>query len=520
MIRLPWLQRARMILRRHGPACIAILSLTLLLRLPQSGESLWLDELHTAWAIDGSPAQIIERARIGNNSPCYFFLPWASRHLFGTTEVALRLPSLLAGTGFVLGLYAWVTCLARSRTAGAVAAVLAAVDPHSLFFALEARPYACVQLLALGQWVAWLASTGQPAPRVARRGWLATSVLLFYLHPTTFVLTGVQLVIGNLLWWRTAPDRRGLAPVTGLVYATLCLPLVLVLSSVYARREAWETLMAPVAWTAPLTLFPLLWAWGPPLLGWGLDRLIPRSLSLQTQAAPGPSAARAPTALDIPWLALAVLSALAAAWALTASGQLPTFLRRYLLGVTGGSFAVAALLTRLPRHPGARRATTLTTILIFWAACGPSLPACWQGRPVRRGDEPWRKILAHLATSWPDAQAPLLVASGLLEADALLDPVAQKQAFFREYCSLPVHSLYPCPVPADLVLPLPNHRMEVYLRQQSAVSTADRLWLLARGSRAPLARRAIEQVRPDLRLSQEWQLGTLFLAEFRKPPPP
>ena len=78
-------------------------------RLYQVGESLWVDELHTAWVISDRLVDLPHRAAMGNTSPLYFYLPWAATRLFGVGEFAVRLPSLAAG----IALAAWFKGEAR-----------------------------------------------------------------------------------------------------------------------------------------------------------------------------------------------------------------------------------------------------------------------------------------------------------------------------------------------------------------------------------------------------------------------
>src|SRR5689334_23229669 len=87
---------------------IAVL-LAAALRLPQMSDSLWLDELHTAWCASGSLADVAPRASIGNHAPLYFYLPYVTTSVFGLSEFNLRLPSLIAGLALVavVGTLVW-----------------------------------------------------------------------------------------------------------------------------------------------------------------------------------------------------------------------------------------------------------------------------------------------------------------------------------------------------------------------------------------------------------------------------
>src|SRR5688500_20002269 len=80
-------------------AIVAIIGLGAVLRLWQARESLWLDELHTAWCALGTPSQITPRAMAGNQSPLFFWLEWLLVRALGASELVLRLPSLVAGIG-------------------------------------------------------------------------------------------------------------------------------------------------------------------------------------------------------------------------------------------------------------------------------------------------------------------------------------------------------------------------------------------------------------------------------------
>src|SRR4029450_12630534 len=66
------------------------------MRVWQARESLWLDELHTAWCALGTLAQVAPRATIGNQSPLFFWCEWLLVQSFGPSELTVRLPSILA----------------------------------------------------------------------------------------------------------------------------------------------------------------------------------------------------------------------------------------------------------------------------------------------------------------------------------------------------------------------------------------------------------------------------------------
>ncbi|MBW8885306.1 MAG: hypothetical protein JF612_11170, partial [Planctomycetia bacterium] len=68
------------------------------LRIQPLGESLWLDELHTAWCAVGPLDEVAQRAAMGNQGPLFYWLEWLTLRLLGPNELSLRLISLLSAS--------------------------------------------------------------------------------------------------------------------------------------------------------------------------------------------------------------------------------------------------------------------------------------------------------------------------------------------------------------------------------------------------------------------------------------
>lgn len=132
-------------------ALAAIVGVAITLRTIQLNESLWLDELHTAWIVVDGPGTICERAAIGNQGAPWFFLVWATTQVAGLNEIALRLPSVVAGVVLVVLAFYVARCWTGQWSAGLFVALLVALDRNCIFYAQEARPYAWVQLIGLAQ---------------------------------------------------------------------------------------------------------------------------------------------------------------------------------------------------------------------------------------------------------------------------------------------------------------------------------------------------------------------------------
>ena len=76
---------------------LAIIAITgFVLRTSFAGHEFWLDEITTTWVINDGFSGIFERCWINNLSPLYYLIIYLSKELFGYTEVALRIPGILA----------------------------------------------------------------------------------------------------------------------------------------------------------------------------------------------------------------------------------------------------------------------------------------------------------------------------------------------------------------------------------------------------------------------------------------
>jgi hypothetical protein len=131
---------------------------------------LWLDEAEIARVTDGSLRGTLDAARDAHaHPPLLDVLVWASRQLLGSGDLALRLPSLLAGVLLVPAVYVAGVHL-YDRRVGLVAAAVAAVGPGFVWLSGTAQPGALAALLATLTLIAYLHAT--------RRGRLSDWVLL------------------------------------------------------------------------------------------------------------------------------------------------------------------------------------------------------------------------------------------------------------------------------------------------------------------------------------------------------
>jgi mannosyltransferase len=104
--------------------------------------SLWIDELGTHWVISGTLTETVERAWTYHGQTLLYYLVLKVWTLIGgTSEVALRVPSLVALATATVVLYRFVRRIAGGRAA-ALSIVAFLMIPSVSFTATDARPYA------------------------------------------------------------------------------------------------------------------------------------------------------------------------------------------------------------------------------------------------------------------------------------------------------------------------------------------------------------------------------------------
>lgn len=136
-----------------------ILILGLILRLINLGQSLWLDEAVQAITARSTFAYIFQEIVGDFHPPLYYFLMHFWVRIFGSSEIALRMPSVLFGVGTVYLAYL-IAKIIFPRTHYSLffvhcslpdlVALLLATAPFHIYYSQEARMYAMVTFLVTG----------------------------------------------------------------------------------------------------------------------------------------------------------------------------------------------------------------------------------------------------------------------------------------------------------------------------------------------------------------------------------
>ena len=129
-------------------ALLALLALSAFLRTRALDASLWIDEGISAGIASHPAAEIPGLLRQDGSPPLYYLLLHAWTEIAGTSEAALRAPSLLFAL-LTVPAALWAGRSLFGKEAGWICAAVAAVLPFLTLYAQEARMYALVGLLSV-----------------------------------------------------------------------------------------------------------------------------------------------------------------------------------------------------------------------------------------------------------------------------------------------------------------------------------------------------------------------------------
>ena len=208
----------------------------LILRLLAS-RGLWLDEAtEVSQARMPYGSMLHQLATTDVHPPLHHTVLWLTVRVFGDGELAVRLPSLIAGTLLIPVLYR-VGCEVYDRRAGLAAAALGAVAPFGVWYSEEARMYAFFMLFAtLAVWMQMRAL--RRGDRADWIGYALASAALLYNQYFSVLLVLTQQAVFAIAFLRG--DRRilrgwlGSAALLGLLVA----PLVPFAHEQFAANEA------------------------------------------------------------------------------------------------------------------------------------------------------------------------------------------------------------------------------------------------------------------------------------------
>jgi len=383
--------------------------------------SLWIDEAGTYWIAKDGFRDVIPRAVLGTApTPGYFILPWLAMKLGGTSEIVMRIPSVLAMAGAAWLIYLIGAHLVSSGT-GMVAAIVFACMRPVMFAAADARPYALAVLLLsahIFMLLRWI-ETG-------RFRFAALSAIFAALTMYVHIVFAIGFLVPAVwaLWSRK--NLAGLAAIWAAV-AVLCLPLA-ISSFLYLKKGSHFFAGTPTVDDLLVTIFPT-----------GLIACMIGGLFLAYLMRP----------IAASWIANKPVTVMLMAWALSApvltfaiARFTPNkiFLPRYVLSSAPASALLAACVIRSFQPVFAQRLIAAAVAIL--AMMGSGLIDRF-----KHGQEDWRGAMAAVRSTASGTEFPVLVRSGFVEAEsAVLDDPKLKDLLFAQLIRYP---------PAGRVIRLP-----------------------------------------------------------------
>jgi 4-amino-4-deoxy-L-arabinose transferase-like glycosyltransferase len=187
--------KSSFLLGKSGLVVLFLTVLGLVLRLPNLGESFWLDEvLYSTSYLFSSLSDLWYLFLHDPPAPLYRVLLFFWMNIFGETELSVRVPSLLFGISSIGLTYGIARAYCSPRVAFLAAALLC-VSPAHVWYSQEATPYAMTLFFFLAAVLAWLRLREMPS----HKGWYAVYFGMLLLAVFTHYFAAVLLVPLTLL---------------------------------------------------------------------------------------------------------------------------------------------------------------------------------------------------------------------------------------------------------------------------------------------------------------------------------
>jgi hypothetical protein len=233
------------LVRKHETALLLVLIVSVAAALRFAGltfQSYWYDELFSAYYSNPahSVKEVIELTLADVHPPVYQLAMWLSYKIFGYTEWAGRLPSVLAGLATIPVIY----LLGRelfTRRVGLYAAALAATSYYLIYFSQEARSYAFLYFLSSLSFLLFMRA-------LHRESWanvalfVAATVTLVYTHYFGFLLIAAEAAIFCWYFWSAQRGNRQLlyrAVVAALLLTAAIVPLLPIMLRHASVQNFW-----------------------------------------------------------------------------------------------------------------------------------------------------------------------------------------------------------------------------------------------------------------------------------------
>ena len=468
-------------------SALAVVSAAIFLRLPSCYESLWVDELHSAWIVADDFNSVYQRSVLGHQSPGYFFLLWIWKQAIGDSELLMRLSSvLLVACGcavLAVGIIRWT----KSIPAGLAAGFILAIENNSLFFGTELRPFALVILLASISAIAFLrlASTESRHQKPVTWCLLVTSILLAALsQPTCLgVLAWLPLCLCGIWCFRDPKQFRRCSVMDGglliMAFLTLITLWMTTLGTSWAEKSMWSSFASATHWPQIWNMWNWMWLLIIPAIPIMLFIAFQR---LQKQQIRNPS-----ILVGLGWLAMLAVLTTVMYWVMSRIEVAPIWHRRYLIAVLpllacfGGACVGYFDRSITQRLPALVWASLMAAVMVLGIGIQQQTLSRLHHYPValvKRGED-WRNAIEWLQRE-SEEDSQILLNAGLIENQTWIAPALfeGRNDAKREYLTFPVRGPYRLnrdvfPVDGTLqpAIPLPDSETPVFILSRDSPET-------------------------------------------------
>ncbi len=217
---------------------LIIVGLALRLAVPRG---IWLDEAISIHQARLSLHDLFRNLYYGDRQPPLYHLTlWLTIRVFGHSEFAVRLPSLIAGTLLIPVLYELGRELYDRRT-GLIAAAFASVSPLLIWYSQEVRMYEFAALFGLLALLTQLRVIRKPSMGNWAAYMLATAALLWSHYFGLLLILVQQLVFVGVIVHRRRAGENTRALALGFAYSLAVLVMQLVPLIVFAHHQYAST---------------------------------------------------------------------------------------------------------------------------------------------------------------------------------------------------------------------------------------------------------------------------------------
>lgn len=232
---------------------VYVLSLALILRLIFLNQSLWLDESIQALALMGKMGPLLSYALADFQPPLYHLIGYVTTQLFGYSEIALRLPSLLSGL-FTVYYVIKIGEYLGNKKIGIVAGLLAATNPLLIYYSQEGRTYAMTAFFVTASFYYFLQSL--TSRNTSNRLLYSLFTLLFIW--TSYLSWFALLAQGIYVLWKKRYDLLAIqfgVTLTLLSWLPSFMSSLGIGQSTRTGSPEWGAVVGGLSWKS----FPLTW---------------------------------------------------------------------------------------------------------------------------------------------------------------------------------------------------------------------------------------------------------------------